>query len=94
MEGAIQWKMAICFSEDLAAAEQERYAIGRVRVVAGSTGVFEAMSDSVTAEEKFVNNFAQLDGYCQEIRGIHGVLSIVFGPANHVGWEKRGIPRL
>jgi hypothetical protein len=42
--------MAMRLGEDLATAEQERYAIRRLCVVARGTGMFKAMSDGVTAE--------------------------------------------
>jgi hypothetical protein len=58
MKRAVEWKMAVCLGEDLAAAEQQRYAVRRFQIVAGNTGVFETMSNGVVAEEEFIDKFA------------------------------------
>jgi hypothetical protein len=78
--------MAMRLGEDLATAEQERYAIRRLCVVARGTGMFKAMSDGVTAEEEAVYEFAQLNGYRQKVWGVHGVVVTAVAPAIGTGY--------
>ena len=81
MEGAVERKMAVRLGEYLATAEQERYAIGGLRVIAGDARMFKTMSDGVAAEEKLVDELAQLNGYRQKIRGTHSVVNTFVAPA-------------
>jgi hypothetical protein len=56
--------------------------------------MFEAMSNGVAAKEEAVYEFAQLNGYCQKVWGIHGVVDTVVAPAIDAGCYKRAVPCL
>ena len=73
MECAIEREMAVRLSKDLATTEQERYAVRGLGVAARGASMLETMLDSIAAKEKAIDEFAQLNRYCQKVWSAHVV---------------------